>query len=897
MFAGKIDLDTLAEDDVVLCATHRLARHLRLARDQACLARGLARWRPLAAQTVSQWLSAAATQALLAGDIAAETAPRLVLSASQERLLWERVIADGLGDSPAAELFDLEGLAAAALEANALMETWGIRVAAQADGAGEETRRFLQWRAEFRRRCIAAGWLESARAAAWQADQVAQGAGRLPARVIFAGFDRYTPQEERLARALTARGTMLMELELAGRAPAAAVVSAQADRQAECRAAAAWAAQCLAANPSSRLAIVVPELAAVRDALADALDAVLDPRAFATGGAEMPRRYNFSLGTPLSRQPIAATALAWLRLAANPYAVAQADFGELLRGAYGPAEGSADEADACARLEARMRQRLGPTVSFDRIIRFGRREGRVPRLSARLEALQAQIAGQPARQWPSTWGSVFRRQLTAVGWPGERTLSSHEYQARQAFHEVLDGLIQLDAVLGQVPAGEAVARFSRLCRERVFQPETEGDPAVQVMGLLEAAGGRFDALWVMAMNDDVWPPSPKPNPLLPAQAQRRALSPGSCAEVEGAFAHAIHERLLRSAPAAVFSWAKSEGDRQLRPSPLIAGLAMTEEFLPAPTLAATLLGGGIETLPDHVAPPVAEGEALGGGARLLAAQAVCPAWAFYRYRLAAKALEAPTEGLDSKTRGILLHRVLELFWRERGLDDLRVLLAGNADNAIGIAVDVALGEINGGRDEPLPPRLLALERTRLVGLVEEWLAVEAARSLPFRVAAQEREEEAAIEGIRVSLRVDRIDELPDGRRLIIDYKTGSRVSAGSWYDERIAEPQLPLYAAFAPEGEQVAGVAFAKVRREEMAFVGMTAEDGLLPGMKGREDWPQLLAEWRRRIEAVAREIAAGWAPVSFEKEQPLEFCEVKPLLRLPEARAFRESCDGEESE
>ena len=57
--------------------------------------------------------------------------------------------------------------------------------------------------------------------------------------------------------------------------------------------------------------------------------------------------------------------------------------------------------------------------------------------------------------------------------------------------------------------------------------------------------------------------------------------------------------------------------------------------------------------------------------------------------------------------------------------------------------------------------------------------------LPFTVIAREQKEEIDIEGIHVRMVVDRIDELADGRRIVIDYKTGQAIDVTS--DE--PEPQ------------------------------------------------------------------------------------------------------------
>jgi len=127
----------------------------------------------------------------------------------------------------------------------------------------------------------------------------------------------------------------------------------------------------------------------------------------------------------------------------------------------------------------------------------------------------------------------------------------------------------------------------------------------------------------------------------------------------------------------------------------------------------------------------------------------------------------------------------------------------------------------------------------------------------------------------------------DGSYAILDYKTGGTAGVGSWLQERPGEVQLPLYAAFAPEGAAIAGIALARVVRDQPAFAGLAAAGDLLPSVKGVADWPAQVAAWRQRLEALGREIAEGWSPVSFARDRDLDYCEVLPLLRLPEARAW----------
>ena len=149
--------------------------------------------------------------------------------------------------------------------------------------------------------------------------------------------------------------------------------------------------------------------------------------------------------------------------------------------------------------------------------------------------------------------------------------------------------------------------------------------------------------------------------------------------------------------------------------------------------------------------------------------------------------------------------------------------------------------------------------------------------------------------MKLTFTIDRIDELQAGGIVVIDYKTSTTVHHNSWSDDRISEPQLPIYAAIALKAEKVVGVCFAKIRADESKFIGFSEESNVLPNVyplaKVRdgskfvrfEDWDALFEHWDASVRSIAQEIKSGVASVTFVDEADLAYCEVKPLLRLPE--------------
>jgi probable DNA repair protein len=348
----------------------------------------------------------------------------------------------------------------------------------------------------------------------------------------------------------------------------------------------------------------------------------------------------------------------------------------------------------------------------------------------------------------------------------------------------------------------------------------------------------------------------------------------------------------------VFSWARRDGERELRVSPLLKDIPYAGQDFPlAQTLAEQLAHpADMQWLQDHQAPKVEEGEKVRGGAGLFQAQAVCPAWGYYQYRLGARALDEPVDGLDSMARGSLLHAVLQAFWNGRDSEYLMNMDRTAQQAAVQQAVEAGIKQFSQQLEDALPTHFLALEKLRLAALLNGWLALERERP-PFAVQDCERRVKLDIEGISVELTLDRVDKLPDGRMVVIDYKTGSQLDPGAWAEDRISEPQLPIYAALVLIEGEVAAVCFAKVRAGEHQFVGIASDAGTLPGVKGLDEarkvfdaekfpeWHALLQHWRDSLEAIANEIKAGEAAVRFEDEEQLAYCEVKPLLRLPERK------------
>ena len=294
-----------------------------------------------------------------------------------------------------------------------------------------------------------------------------------------------------------------------------------------------------------------------------------------------------------------------------------------------------------------------------------------------------------------------------------------------------------------------------------------------------------------------------------------------------------------------------------------------------------------------------------GGTRILVDQAACPFRAFAHYRLDARSLEHPEPGLDAMDRGTLLHAMMSTLWES--LKDSATLHA-TGDEALGPMIEAAaadaIARIRDDRPGRLEGRFAELERARLAQIAREWLEIEKRRP-PFRVTLREESMPLAAGSLLIEGRIDRVDHLEAGGLAVIDYKSG-RVSPAAWMGERPDDAQLPLYALAADGGEQeVRAVAFAKLKTGDRGFVGVARDADAIPGVQASEKmrgplkkpWAELIAQWRREVDLLGDDFAAGHATVDpKELLSTCRWCDLKPLCRVHERLTPLDEGDEDEN-
>lgn len=331
-----------------------------------------------------------------------------------------------------------------------------------------------------------------------------------------------------------------------------------------------------------------------------------------------------------------------------------------------------------------------------------------------------------------------------------------------------------------------------------FKPAHPREPQVVILPLSQLLGRPFMSVVLPGCDEVRLPVSPEPaGPWTPAQ--RLAL--GMPSREELAAAHRAAWECALQAPQIDLLWRESEGGEHLLPSGFIQELDLAQakrEKAEAPALeGAGELHRAADPRPVRLVPPAPTPQpmpvapALAGGRLSASAYAdlrACPYRYFAMRLLRLQEADELESDVDKRDFGNWLHAVLRQF--HQMLAEHPVPDGPQRRALIDAAAEVATRELALPESDFLP---FAAAWPQVRDGYLPWLAEHEAAG--GRFVEGESPRSLPLGPVVLEGRVDRIDQLADGRPLVIDYKTEARATTAARVKDPLEDTQLAFYAA------------------------------------------------------------------------------------------------------
>lgn len=735
--------------------------------------------------------------------------PVQILNSIQELALWKKIISEHSIDLP---LINIEQTSQLMQQAWHLFNHWQLDLAQLKAYHNQQIDCFTKWSDHFQDLTKTNQWLSLAELPLGLINHWQKSVPQLTPQIYWVGFDEISPLQHHLINHMS-QYCELTVVDILGTEATCQRIELENQSQ-EITIFTAWAAELLRKNPDIKIGCIVPNLSNCRETIVNELAntfAIQNKLSAYIDFAHHEFIYNISASQYLSEFEAIYIALQIIQLLSGQFDLET--IGLILQSPY--LMHDATDIDFGALLDHSLRENnYLPQLPLENLLfhinKLEKSSSKQTKFNnfknschwrQRWQQFYKNLQLQTEYHLPSQWAQYFELQLRTVGWPGCRQRNSLEFQLMQRWQQLLGEMAYLDSIYPSITLNEAIHYLNNLAKQTPFQAQGNPQAPIQILGILESIGYQFDAVWIMGLDDENWPPPANPNPFLPFQLQQQLNMPHASAVRQLNYTREITRRLLQSAPNIILSYCGSDGEKVLRPSKLIEhfplytldNLSLTKtNAYPELIYAAKQL----ETIYDQTAPPMGALESPLGGSTILTEQALCPFRAFALKRLQAQSLPKINIAISSKHRGILLHHAMAQLWVHlQNQQNLLQLTSEEINTLIEQTIESAFLNLFNSQQIMMLRPLLNIEKLCLHKLIFQWLIIEKQRS-PFKVIACEYQTVINIGPLKLTIRIDRMDELNDGNRIIIDYKTSSNqtLSTQAWLNQPLEQLQLPLYS-------------------------------------------------------------------------------------------------------
>lgn len=617
--------------------------------------------------------------------------------------------------------------------------------------------------------------------------------------------------------------------------------------------AAIWAKNLNAQYPDKHIAIVCPTLNREHHQIKSIFNQVFADTLIETGQ----KSYNISLGLPLSDYSLIRHLLAILKLCEQLQSnrISTETFNTVITSPY----------IAYAQKEQSVRALL-----VNRVLSFSKTHFSFSKLEKHLDAmpqtkalLESIITQTPKnKQTHDQWLSLFDNYLQILGFATDRTLSSNEYQLFNKYQTARFELNQLAQLGGKINMENAIRDLQKWLSQVIFQAQSANTP-IQILGSLEAEGLVFDNAWVLGMSDEFLPVALNTPRFIPSDIAQEHQIPHSNFELIAKDAQDTLNNLMRLSDKVIFSYAKIHFENEQQPSPLLTfgnkKQSLKHKYQPI----------AMNALADTKTKPLLDTQ-VRGGVSILKDQMACKFKGF-AHRLNTQTFDDPHIGLNRMEQGNIVHAALQYFYQDiTTQESLLALSHHDLDTLIQQKITAAFKYY----DES---GFKKIEKIRVAKIIHQFIEVDKLRK-PFTVLSTEEKIESNIAGLKFTTRIDRLDEMDNGDKIIFDYKTGNP-TLSHWCGEVIKEPQLPIYAI----NKDTQGIAFIQLNADKINIKGLSKDEESLPKQRHSSsclEWNKQIIRWKILLESTSKDFQTGKAEVDPIKGA-CDYCDFGSLCRV----------------
>jgi probable DNA repair protein len=804
-----------------------------------------------------------------------------VLNGIEEKLLWESSIKQY--KKSFFDLSNIENLSETAMQANRLIDQFNIgENTLKSEERSEEHAFFNAWRLLFKKHCNDKNVITFNNLLKISEEHIRNGDISIEHPICFVNFELTTPIEDSFIEACKTQ----VDIELFKAPQIEPYIESRVflNEEHESMQIVEWCKTQIENN--KKILIVTPQLDQIIDRLTSMLDKTFHPETFTPSLSQEKRIYQFSLNTPLFHLSMVYLNLKLIELAAR----GTSKINELKN--ILSHSGWSDGKELCQRyklinqLERKRRGNLSvkDLIEMSELIEDLNNE--IPFLKIHLNHIHTSHHEWRTKRSPSEWIKTFEEYLKNIKSSLLAPKDSFEESIYETWNKTNETISSLDNLMGEVSIQEMLDIFQYYLKKTTHQHKHQGNFKIDILGFHETTYENYDATWIMNLNEHHWPSPHQYNPFIPIKIQHdRHINTHEKRHLN---ASKILDKFTHTSPFVTLSYAKKMGEEEIFPSPTLHDFVSSKllEDINFKFKKNEFNHEFIEYIEDSTSSYIEVQQTVKSGIKLLEAQSICPAWAFYEFRLGARKIEEEDEeNLTTRLRGNLFHKTLEQFWTE---NNSASLVSALNEKELSKKIQ-SIAHKNISIEKKKYPRILPeffnIEEMRLISYLEKWIQHELKRG-DFEVKETEKNIPIHLGCLNFNIKIDRIDEV-NQKNIVIDYKSGATKTLNEWFLNAYGELQMPFYALFA-SNKPIDAIAIGIINSPKPQWIGIGRDRGLLQGIKDAaaidyQSWDDLIGFWKYRIDEAVTSYESGNAAIKFTREKDMAYCQVKPILRLPE--------------